>query len=745
MMHTFSKRLLLAASLFCLGAFTAPAPAHAEEIVWQQLINFSNFSDWGPSSQSSEVADDFDVVGTITRIDVNGYGPRTQETAFNGVYVRFYAYGADAKPGALQAEFFIPKGDPRILNQFNSADYQIALGSAFQSTGKHFVSVQALATTAWYWRSANEGAPRGTALYFRASPSSAWTHTVPFLGTANEDTAFTLYGTRTLGAPTISALSATTLPQAGRLIITGSGFGEQPAGNTVKIGGATAPVSTWSDTRVVAYVPDTAPLGNDLVQVVTTGGTSNSVNLLVTARPAQAGHIKWRFQADDLYILSRPAVAPDGTVYALGVDGHLYALTPAGGVKWIFDAGKINAQQPVSVGPDGTIYIAVLSTIYAVNPDGTLKWIFTEPDFWRIFAGPTVGPDGNIYAGSENGDNTAGLGAFVLSPAGNLIDNSQNLYTRNGYGTIEIKFGPDNHWYLTTNASGAVNSAGSLFAFILGTADLDWAQGAVGQIGIQPSGNVVVGDGNSIHPGLQSFTPAGARVWRSLGEFPDSLVPGIDAQTALDVGIDGNIYVGTLTFGQGRHLTSLNPDGTLRWQFRDDGTASAPAASPLNTLVLFSAYDFAAPSRVHAVSTAGALLWTEFLPEENGGYVHVMSIPRFSPDGLCAYVGTDVNDYATDPYCYLYAFDTSTAPATDTVNITQAIYKTSRQQLTVQATSSNPEAVLSVYVTSTDTLIGTLRLQRGKYTGKFTWPSNPGSVTVKSSAGGTATKTVTPR
>ena len=151
------------------------------------------------------MADDFDVVGTITRIDVNGYGPRTQETAFNGVYVRFYAYGANTKPGALRAKFFIPKGDPRILNQFNSADYQIALGSAFQSTGKHFVSVQALATTAWYWRSANEDAPRGTALYFRASPSSAWTHTVPVLGTANDDTAFTLYGTRTLGAPTISA------------------------------------------------------------------------------------------------------------------------------------------------------------------------------------------------------------------------------------------------------------------------------------------------------------------------------------------------------------------------------------------------------------------------------------------------------------------------------------------------------------------------------------------------------------
>ncbi len=639
----------------------------ADPIVWQQTINYSNFHDWGPSqrggSVNSAVADDFELVGTVTRVDVTGFGARTLDAAFTGIYVSFYAYGADSKPGTLQAEFFIPKGDPRIKNQFSSSDFQVELGSAFQATGKHFIAVQAGGTSAWYWRSANEQAPRGTALYYRSSPTAQWTHTNQFGEVANADVAMTLYGTRTLTAPTITSLSATTLPQAGRLIINGSGFGEEQDSGIVQIGGVAAPVADWSDSEIVAYVPDAAPLGSDPVQVVTSGGTSNSLSLIVTARPAQTGHVKWRFQANDLYILSRPAVGPDGTVYALGVGGHLYALTPAGGIKWIFNAGKINAQQPVSVGADGTIYIAIISTIYAVNPDGTLKWTFTEPDFWRIFAGPTVGPDGNIYAGSENGDNPEGLGAFVLSPAGTLIDNSQNLYTRNGYGTIEIKFGPDNHWYLTTNASGAVHSAGSLFAFILGTADLDWAQGAVGQIGVQPNGNTVVGDGNSIHPGLQSFTPDGARVWRSLGEFPDSLVPGIDAQTALDVGSDGNIYVGTLTFGQGRHLTSLNADGTLRWQFRDDGTGSAPAVSPLNDLVLFSAYDFSAPSRVHAVSTAGTLLWTENLPAENDGYVHVLSIPRFSPDGSCAYVGTDVNDYATDPYCYLYAFDTSTDDA----------------------------------------------------------------------------------
>ena len=52
----------------------------------------------------SEVADDFDVVGTISRIDVNGYGAYTGDATFKGVYVRFYAYGADNLPDTLQAE-----------------------------------------------------------------------------------------------------------------------------------------------------------------------------------------------------------------------------------------------------------------------------------------------------------------------------------------------------------------------------------------------------------------------------------------------------------------------------------------------------------------------------------------------------------------------------------------------------------------------------------------------------------------
>lgn len=83
--------------------------------------------------------------------------------------------------------------------------------------------------------------------------------------------------------------------------------------------------------------------------------------------------------------------------------------------------------------------------------------------------------------------------------------------------------------------------------------------------------------------------------------------------------------------------------------------------------------------------------------------------------------------------------------STDTVTITKAVYSTARQTLAVQATDSDPSATLQVYVTSTDTLLGTLRKKSTGYSGKFSVASNPQNITVKSSLGGSATSPVISR
>ena len=79
----------------------------------------------------------------------------------------------------------------------------------------------------------------------------------------------------------------------------------------------------------------------------------------------------------------------------------------------------------------------------------------------------------------------------------------------------------------------------------------------------------------------------------------------------------------------------------------------------------------------------------------------------------------------------------------DIVTITKATY--SRGTLSVQATDSDPTGILQVYETATDTLIGSLTKRGTKYTGKFRLATNPVTITVKSSAGGSATVTVMSR
>jgi hypothetical protein len=84
------------------------------------------------------------------------------------------------------------------------------------------------------------------------------------------------------------------------------------------------------------------------------------------------------------------------------------------------------------------------------------------------------------------------------------------------------------------------------------------------------------------------------------------------------------------------------------------------------------------------------------------------------------------------------------APVSDTVSIQRAEYDGSNRELRVEASSTSTSATLQVFVTSTNTLIGTLQNDgSGRYSGRFSWPSNPQSITVRSSLGGSATRTVT--
>jgi hypothetical protein len=85
-----------------------------------------------------------------------------------------------------------------------------------------------------------------------------------------------------------------------------------------------------------------------------------------------------------------------------------------------------------------------------------------------------------------------------------------------------------------------------------------------------------------------------------------------------------------------------------------------------------------------------------------------------------------------------------TQVATDSVSIQLAEYDSGNRRLRVEATGSNANATLQVYVTSTNTLIGTLSNEGGgRYRGDFSWSTNPQNITVRSSLGGSANRIVT--
>jgi plastocyanin len=85
----------------------------------------------------------------------------------------------------------------------------------------------------------------------------------------------------------------------------------------------------------------------------------------------------------------------------------------------------------------------------------------------------------------------------------------------------------------------------------------------------------------------------------------------------------------------------------------------------------------------------------------------------------------------------------ATVTVVDTVQITRAQYVTARSQLTVQATGSDSSATLTVSVTSTGEILGTMRNNGGgSYSAKFSGISNPTKITVTSSLGGTASARV---
>ena len=370
------------------------------------------------------------------------------------------------------------------------------------------------------------------------------------------------------------------------------------------------------------------------------------------------GAVKWRFQVAGQYVLNRPAVGPDGGVVVASSSGDVYSLTAEGALRWVVPF--VGSAGGPSIGPDGTTYVTSGTTITAIAPNGSIRWAYTEPTSGQgVIAGPTVGPDGNIYVISDYG----GLGAFALSPAGQLLWSTPGNPTFSEYGQFgaEIVFG-SGRLYAAFDEFGVASS--TMFGLSLGGMQ-EWARaiGGSDDIFMQRQRQPAVGADGSLYMttmggangwGLKRVDPSNGNVLWNYSPWPSN------GMSPPSVGPDGSVYFSRSL----AYLESVAPTGQSRWTFSDGGVVDQPAVSPDGSIVVAgNRPNFGEPGSARGWNAStGALAWQVDLPNEDGGYQIVYTQPRFSADSGTAYFGTAILA-GSDSYSYLYAVDTGVGPS----------------------------------------------------------------------------------
>ena len=156
-----------------------------------------------------------------------------------------------------------------------------------------------------------------------------------------------------------------------------------------------------------------------------------------------------------------PAIAIDGTIYAVGTNNIVYAYNPNGTLKWtaIYSTDVGFASSAIALASDGTVYVsAKLNTpvapdtladgvLIALNPaNGSVKWSVTLVDTNVEQGGPAIAANGTVYLGNTGGfmrayNPTTGAQLWSFTASGGIevvpaIDNLGRLY----FGTTTGNF-----------------------------------------------------------------------------------------------------------------------------------------------------------------------------------------------------------------------------------------------------------------------------------------------------------------
>jgi outer membrane protein assembly factor BamB len=237
-----------------------------------------------------------------------------------------------------------------------------------------------------------------------------------------------------------------------------------------------------------------------------------------------------------------------------------------------------------TLGPDGTIYIGVeqgsgvLSSghLFAINPNGSKKWTlpFSTTDW--IDSTPAVGADGTIYFGSWNGT------VYAVKPDGT----TKWTYATGGFVSSSPAIGPDGTVYIGSGDKDlyALKPDGTLkWAFPVS----DWVDSSPS---VAPDGTLYFGCWDN---SFYSIAPDGTENWH--------YTTGGNIVGSSAIGADGSVYFGS---NDGK-LYALQADGTLKWSFTTGDIVQTTPALGSDGTVYFASSD----GHIYALNGDGSEKW----------------------------------------------------------------------------------------------------------------------------------------